>query len=432
MEDYKKNVLIGVFVIAAAILITWGLLFLEPTLGDSEQILRVRFDNIEKVGVGTRVTFAGKPVGEVVSISEVYGAREEADNTQGEVYFYELELEVDSSVKVYDTDDIVIRSSGLLGEKNISILPRPSLGDKKPEIINDRIIYANKTGSIEHALEELTELAIKARSALDNIIDVVEENSVEVNATIKAMRGTFEGMDALLDVSNDSGLAYNFNNAVVSFDATLNNLNSGLDSLHENRFWDKLALATNNVSDLSEDMSKSWPKLDKSFDNIAKITSDLQGLSSLVNNVDTIAQQIAEGKGSLGGFIMKDDIYLRSMSVIGKVDTIINDVNHYGILFQNNKNWQRQRIKRMNELNSLESPRSMRLYFDKEVSEIHAAMGRLSTLLKNMEISPHRNNSMFDNEVFAKEFSGLLRQARGLESTLRLYNEEFANKKNKD
>ena len=66
------------------------ILFLKPTVGDGKKMLRVRFANIAGINVGTRVSFAGKPVGEVIPSEEIYNAREMPTDEPGRVYIYEL------------------------------------------------------------------------------------------------------------------------------------------------------------------------------------------------------------------------------------------------------------------------------------------------------------------------------------------------------
>lgn len=68
MNEQIKNMLIGLFVVIACSLIVGIILFIEPSVGDGKQKLIVRFSNINGISVGTRVVFAGKPVGEVVDI----------------------------------------------------------------------------------------------------------------------------------------------------------------------------------------------------------------------------------------------------------------------------------------------------------------------------------------------------------------------------
>jgi phospholipid/cholesterol/gamma-HCH transport system substrate-binding protein len=88
-----KNILIGLFVTGAIAIMISLVLFLKPTVGDGKKILCVRFTNIAGITVGTRVSFAGKPVGEVISIKELPNARDHADE-MGRIYMYELVLKL--------------------------------------------------------------------------------------------------------------------------------------------------------------------------------------------------------------------------------------------------------------------------------------------------------------------------------------------------
>src|SRR3990167_7473713 len=107
MSDKAKNILIGIFVVGAIFAAICMILFLDPSIGDGLKHFKVRFANISGINVGTRVSFAGKPVGEVISITEVQNARE-MPNPKGNVYIYQLTLKVDSSVNLYETDTICV------------------------------------------------------------------------------------------------------------------------------------------------------------------------------------------------------------------------------------------------------------------------------------------------------------------------------------
>src|ERR1700722_14911107 len=102
MTDQKKNFWLGLFLLSALIIAIALLLFLHPSAGNGKQVLHVRFSNIEKITPGTRVTFAGKPVGEVASIKEIKDARDQPPDASGNPYFYEVELKIDSGVQLYN------------------------------------------------------------------------------------------------------------------------------------------------------------------------------------------------------------------------------------------------------------------------------------------------------------------------------------------
>ena len=126
MNNQTKNFLIGIFVLVGLGILVYILLFLHPKIGDDGQVLRVRFTDIDKVSIGTRVLFAGHPVGEVTNIQEIEDARQSQELYKGEVYIYELTLKIDSGVIVYTTDEISAMTSGLLGERQVLITPKPA------------------------------------------------------------------------------------------------------------------------------------------------------------------------------------------------------------------------------------------------------------------------------------------------------------------
>ena len=88
MLETSKNIIIGVFVLAAIVLLVWLVLFLHPSAGDESQKLVVRFFNIEKIQQGTRVTFAGQPVGKVEEIIDHFNGSGNPREASGPMYFF--------------------------------------------------------------------------------------------------------------------------------------------------------------------------------------------------------------------------------------------------------------------------------------------------------------------------------------------------------
>ncbi len=177
MSDRIKLFWLGIFIIAALALAAWLLLFLRPSYGDGEKILRVRFTNIEKILLGTRVTLAGRPVGEVIAIKEVLDARSLPTDSNGNLYFYELLLRVDSNVKIYNCDEIVFSTAGLLGEKSIAILPRAPANCPHPEKeITNNILYAQSTDPISDAVTTLTRVSKSVEKTLNKIGCFMDNN----------------------------------------------------------------------------------------------------------------------------------------------------------------------------------------------------------------------------------------------------------------
>lgn len=376
MAEQMKNMMIGLFVIAAFSIIVFMLLFLHPSMGDEGQRLRVRFADIDKVNVGTRVTFAGKPVGEVIKIREVEETQLERREWKGDIYVYELELAVDTDVKIYNSDKISLRTSGLLGEKSISIDPEPIPAGQELRLINDEIIYAEQVGSVEDTFYEFKEVADR-------------------------------------------------------FDLALNKINNALDELAENNFWDNLAKTAENINDItgslnepeqlstilanvydmSERLSENWDNVDSSINNLAETMENTKEISAMVR----------DGQGTAGKILVSDDLYLRLGSMLSKAEVTLDDVNHYGVLFHLDKGWQRMRARRLNLLQKLCSPQEFRNYFNDEISQIQTSLSRVSMVLEKAGAVPGCYDFLANPE-YKKVYGELQRRIETLEEAIRMYN----------
>ena len=331
MTDQLKNIFIGLFVVAAATIIVSMILFLKPTVGDGKQHIRVRFTNIAGMNIGTRVTFAGKPVGEVVAIQEIEDARQRPTDEAGRVYFYELLLKVDSSASIYNTDEVAIRTTGLMGEKSIAILPRAASPGTIPKEITHEMIYANSIDPLENTFNQMTKVATRLQTAVEH--------------------------------------------------------------------WD------------------TWFK-----ENRQHASEAIASFASSMQSTQDIMKEIAEGKGTIGRFLSTDDMYLRFSSLFSKAEVLMNDLNHYGLLFQYDKRWQRSRTQKANALKSLQSPQEFQAYFASEVSTIATSLSRLTELLEKAQETAERSK-IIQSEGFKRDFAALLRQSQSLTDSIKLYNE---------
>jgi len=343
MSDQIKNLMIGIFVLVAACIVIFILMFLNPRVGDKGKVLLARFTNIDKVTIGTRVTYAGKPVGEVVGIKEVEFGREGRKDSSGHIYLYELKLRVDSKVNVFNSDEVAVRTSGLLGEKNVEISPMAPQPGVVLKQVDDQVIYGVETGTVEDAFKGLKDVSIKFETALDGITEALDRIKVE-NI-----------------IENISKVAEN----IASITDSLNNPALLTDTLE-------------NIHSLSQKANDSWAKVDTAFDRIHTAAESVdnagqslnkagQSIQELGNDGKAFVRKYSESEGSFNKLFLKDDFYLRTTSILSKAETIMDDINHYGLLFSSDKGWQRLRARRLNLLQKLSTPQEFRNYFNDEI-----------------------------------------------------------------
>ena len=397
MPDQVKNIIIGLFVLAALSIIVFIILFLHPTTGDEGQVLYVRFADIDKINVGTRVTLAGKPIGEVVAIREIQKGRMGISDDYGHLYIYELKLLVDSHVKIYDTDQVSARTSGLLGEKSVAIMPvalKP--GEKADPVDPGEVLYATEAGSVEDTMKDFKEVADKLDIALDNVNLILE------------------------DVRKEE--------VVRKISETVQNLNDITASL--NRPEDLEAIVTNLeefTSILATRLPPSWDTIDEALGGLNDASSSLR---KTMANADLIITNTKAGEGTVGKLFVSDDAYLRVNSLLSKGETVMNDINHYGLLYHTDKGWQRLRARRMNLLEKLSTPQEFRNYFNDEIDQISTSISRVSMVLDKVEFCTFDCGcNVGDDPDFVKVFGELLRRVTMMEEELQMYNQQLINTK---
>ncbi len=364
MNEQLKNLINGLFVISACAIIILMILFLHPSVGNEGRTLKVRFADIDKISRGTRVTFGGKPVGEVMAIRELPDIITERTTTNGYVYVYELTLKVDSSVNVYNSDEIEAKTSGLLGEKTISITPMAPPPGKPLILVNDKVLYAVEAGSVEETLKELRDIGAKLESALDAVTDNLKEFK---------LRGV----------------------------------------------WEKVSDIGGNLRDITAALNK--PEiLTSTLDNMQAFSDQLV---QSFKDISAITGQARKGEGTFGKIFMKEDIYLKVNALLAKADTILNDINHYGLLFHSDKGWQRLRARRLNLLNRLCSPQEFRNFFNDEMDQISTSLSRVYMVLDETE-SSCCCEVMIENREYDKVYAELLRRVESLQESLKMYNQQ--------
>lgn len=392
MTDQFKTTLIGIFVVMACSLVVAIILFIEPSIGDGKQILNVRFSNINGISVGTRVMFAGKAIGEVTAIETIPDARNSHSDASGDVYYYKLTLHVDSHVSIYNTDEFTVQTSGLLGDKSVSILPRiPEKNVIPSKVTTNSLIYAQSSDPLEIAFRIVSSLSEKIGVAVDDITIWFNHNSPLLTETISSFNDTMKQSSIAIKQINDTQLIEDIQITVQDFGQTANEI-------------------TGNLAQM---------RTDKVFTNAGALVDNLKEASI---NVKQIMTNLSKGNGTIGKLLYDDEAYLQVSSILSKANTLFNDINQYGILFNMNKQWQRTRVKQAAMIDSLKSPQQFQNYFESEVDLINTSMGRLSLLIDKASNSQNRAQ-ILNNPIFKSEFADLLQQVEGLVNTLKLYNE---------
>lgn len=378
-----KNMLIGAFVFIALFLLIGVILFIKPKIGDGKQTLNVRFNNIGGIQVGTRVTLAGKPIGEVESVHQIDDARQNAVNEYGQVFPFVLTLKIDSKVKVYSTDKFTVQTQGLLGEKYIAILPQPQKPGQRTSILTDKdIIYADSTDLFETAVNEFGALSDKMEDTLEKIIQWMDKYGDNLGGTITYIGALADELAQTAQRINETDVVDSVKKLVDNFAHTAQEINVALDTLHQQAFFDSM--------------------------------------SRVALNVRSITSDIACGKGTIGKLVTDDEFYLDVSAIMSKANTMMNDINQYGLLFQYNKSWQRNRAKLMSETNAIKNPRAFEAQMNRDLDSLSMTLERMNALTDQFS-----TQDLSHNKKFQKQFLQFMNMLKSLQERVDLYNQEL-------
>jgi len=301
MSENWKAFSLGLFIVVAIGLAAWLVLFLKPSIGNGAVTLTVRFSNIEKVSEGTLVTFAGRQVGEVKRIKTIVDPRKAPADSFGNLYIYELLLQVDSSVRVYLYDEIAFATAGLLGEKSIAIIPKaPPPGAPPAFEVTDRILYARSTDKLDQTLTKLVNVADTFQDTLEEVNSFIETNNKEFHATLIAVSDTAKQIRQFVGHTAETDIVKKTAN-------TMRKAEEFFTSAQDNRLLERVGA---------------------SFDSLNEVTS-----------------LFAQGEGTFARLANSDCLYVQLTATLCQLQTVLSDMKNFGLLYQFDRKW-----KRLNEM----------------------------------------------------------------------------------
>lgn len=383
-----KNILIGLFVVVGCFLIVVIVFFISPSVGDGKQLLKVRFAHINGISIGTQVLYAGKPIGEVDKIQLVPDARHQGVDTHGQVFPFLLTLKIDSKYVIYSTDEVTVATQGLLGEKNVAIVPHMIVAEQKGHVITSKdVIYAQSSDLLESAVNEIAALSEKFEETLDKIIVWIDTYGDDLGGAIQAVEQTVKEIGVTVKEINDQHLVEATKEATVNIGSTFGQADQILYQMRE----------------------------DDTFTNVSAIAA----------HIEQITRQISLGKGTIGKLVESDGLYLQLNALMFKANLFLNDLNQYGVLYQYNKEWQRSHLKLIKEAERIENPKAFQAYMNQQVDQINSALCRMGLLTEKFN-----TEQLVRCSEFRKNFAEFMQDLKSLLHEVEVVNQKIVEMQN--
>lgn len=277
--------LLAVVVIAALFLVSRRIADTPSGGGNRGVGLWATFDSAAGLAERTSVKIAGVPVGEVEKI-------ERAGNQA------RILMRIHPSVQLPLDSTAVVRGVGLLGDKEIVIIPGGA--EEGPTLRTGEDI---RTGEPEADLDQI----IKR-------VDAIAQDVQAITGSVRETIGTAEGQEKLQEMVDDLA-EFSDNLATISTDnrEALNEIVENLRQMSER---------------LNQVIDNSGEDLDETFVEIKKAAIRLD--SSLAS-IDSVAGKIDRGEGTIGRLINDEQTVDSLNEAIGGITEIIDSVNRIHI-----------------------------------------------------------------------------------------------------
>ena len=303
MDSNNKSKLfwIGLFVSTGIAVFVLSILYLTDDSINTEYKFSVLFKNGMGVESGSEVKMLGQKIGQVSSV-------EILDNRNGVVV--ELSINDQLGIRIPNNSIFKIKTS-IFGQTHVQIEPG-----------NNSDNYISKNDIVQGSIDTETydfEPVVKDLSAFTRQL-----SSAFTDKEVLAIKSIIANTDTLVDETKNSlKISKEINNIVENiklFSEELNSFSSNLDSSLEPRLG-QIDSILYEIENFTSDLEVVTGGFDSFASSANSLDSSMKVLQSLVNEMN-------EGKGTLGKFLKDDSLYDNLNEVVDNTNSLINEVKN--------------------------------------------------------------------------------------------------------
>lgn len=317
----RTEVYVGLFIFTGLILLG-GLVLQFGRFGEKlrgHYDLTVVFDDASGVIKGSEVRMGGARIGKVISLPEL-----------NDSIRVEVQLSINSSIKIPADSKFQITSATLLGDKLIVVTPpeQRSGGTIEPD---SRLEGAGLTGfdAIQNNAETVTEDVLRIMKEAEVTFGKVDAAVVDIHQASTQMREAANKINtAMLSEENlkrfDSTLA-NFASAAERWNATSAKFEPTVDEAREAIAEIKKAAAGAETT-----LATANQAIEEVRPALKRIPPAVDELAATTRKAGHVLDGVTEGKGMLGSMFTDDEIAM-------DLKTFMRNLKDYGVLRYKNR-----------------------------------------------------------------------------------------------
>lgn len=339
-----NEVVVGFFVLMVFALLAFFTIVIsgiDVLKGNARKEYTILFDSVGGLRIHDNVVVRGMPVGTVKKLIL------QPDGVQ-------VQVRVDETVRIRDSNTVRIASSSLLGGNYLSIdegggavLPvgselkgaAPSdwmrdlgetVGELKRLITDDELV-----GNLKHAAQSLATMIArveKGEGTLGRLMSADDTLYRDLSATVaslKTVSGRLEkGEGSLGRLLGDDGAVYDSLRISVSNIATVSErLAQGKGTMgkllsEDDALYTDLSAAVANIKTISARLNAGEGTLGKLMSGNGEVYSNVV---SITENLKTVSERLAGGEGTLGKLAADDKLYNDIQGLVGDLRQVIDN-----------------------------------------------------------------------------------------------------------
>lgn len=301
----SKEFKVGVVTLGSIFLLWWGTSFLKGTdIFSSDRMFYAVYENTEGLDYGKTVQINGHKVGLVKNI-----------------YFHPdgsgrllVEINVVNPIDIPRTSVAVITSSGLLGEKNITLV----MGRGQELAMDGDTLSSNIEGDLKDEVSaQIAPLKAKAEkliSSFDTVLVTLqmiltEDFQDDLSGTMGNIKRSFENFEV---ITRELSVYLEDNRGdLTTFTHNLASISSNLEQNN-----DTLTAILGNFSNITDSLAK------------ANITQTMMSLQGTLQKTDSIMGKINRGEGTLGALVNDDQLMVELQEASVNLNRLLLDIKY--------------------------------------------------------------------------------------------------------
>ena len=300
---YKKEIIIGIVVIASLAMFIWGYNFLKGfNLFKDQRVIYAVYDEVSGLSRSNPVSVNGLKVGQV---SDIYFEPDFSGNII-------VEITVETQIPIPRNSLALIYSSDLMGSKAIDL----QLGDDTAYIKSGDTLRTRVEASLKEAVnQQIQPLKAKAEElimSIDSVVTVIkaifnEKARENLSNSLASIQQTFANLESA---------SYNLDTLVASQKTRLAQIMFNLESI-----TNTIRMNQDNIDNILANFSTVSDSLAK-----AKIPETFAHINKVVGEVEGIVEKINSGEGSIGLLVNDDKLYKDLQESANQLHLLMEDI----------------------------------------------------------------------------------------------------------